>query len=61
MASFRKRNNLWQAQVRKKEIGSIAKSFGQKKDARAWAQEQERLMQTNGFRKRIFDEKLSGI
>ena len=27
MASFRKRNNLWQAQVRNKHIGSITKSF----------------------------------
>ncbi len=60
MASFRKRNNLWQVQVRKKGIGSIAKSFDQKKDARAWAKEQERLMQTGGFRKKDIRHKTIG-
>ena len=60
MASFRKRNNLWQAQVRKKGIGSVAKSFDQKKDARAWAKEQERLMQIGGFRKKDIRHKTIG-
>ena len=45
MASFRKRNNLWQAQVRSKYIGSISKSFHSKLDAQKWAKEQEVLMQ----------------
>ena len=45
MASFRKRNNLWQAQVRSKYIGSISKSFHSKSDAQKWAKEQEVLMQ----------------
>ena len=45
MASFRKRNNLWQAQVRSKYIGSISKSFHSKSDAPKWAKEQEVLMQ----------------
>lgn len=49
MASFRKRNKLWQVQVRAQGIGSIAKSFHQKTEARAWAEEQERLMQTGLF------------
>ena len=46
MASFRKRNNLWQAQVRSKYIGSISKSFHSKSDAQKWAKEQEVLMQS---------------
>ena len=45
MTSFRKRNNLWQAQVRSKYIGSISKSFHSKSDAQKWAKEQEVLMQ----------------
>ena len=45
MASFRKRNNLWQAQVRSKYIGSISKSFHSKSDAQKWAKGQEVLMQ----------------
>jgi len=45
VASFRKRNNLWQAQVRSKYIGSISKSFHSKSDAQKWAKEQEVLMQ----------------
>ena len=46
MASFRKRNNLWQAQVRNKHIGSITKSFHIKSEAQKWAKEQEVLMQS---------------
>ena len=46
MASFRKRNNLWQAQVRSKYVGSISKSFHSKLDAQKWAKEQEVLMQS---------------
>ena len=45
MASFRKRNNLWQAQVRSKYVGSISKSFHIKSEAQKWAKEQEVLMQ----------------
>ena len=46
MASFRKRNNLWQAQVRSKYVGSISKSFHSKSDAQKWAKKQEVLMQS---------------
>ncbi len=46
MASFRKRNNMWQAQVRNKHVGSISKSFHIKSDAQKWAKEQEVLMQS---------------
>ena len=46
MATFRKRNGLWQVQVRNKKIGSISKSFNKKADGQNWAQEQEVLMQS---------------
>ena len=46
MASFRKRSNLWQAQVRSKKVGSISKSFHKKSEAQKWAKEQEVLMQS---------------
>ena len=45
MATFRKRNDRWQVQVRSRKHGSISKSFKKKADARAWAVKQERLMQ----------------
>ena len=51
MASFRKRNNLWQAQVRNRKIGSISKSFHIKSDAQKWAKEQEVLMQSDQWSK----------
>jgi len=46
VASFRKRSNLWQAQVRSKHVGSISKSFHKKLEAQKWAKEQEVLMQS---------------
>ena len=54
VASFRKRNNLWQAQVRSKYVGSISKSFHSKSDAQKWAKEQEVLMRS-GHRITFFD------
>ena len=48
MASFRKRNGLWQVQVRNRKIGSISKSFHIKSEAQKWAKEQEVLMQSGG-------------
>ena len=46
MASIRKRNCLWQAQVRSRKLGSTSKSFHKKSDAVAWAKVQEAAMQT---------------
>lgn len=46
MATFRKRNNLWQVQVRSRKYGSISQSFHRKADAQKWALEQEALMQS---------------
>ena len=51
MASLRKRNNLWQAQVRIKNSGSISKSFNLRKDALIWATTQENLMQRGEWEK----------
>ena len=52
MASYRKRNNLWQAQVRIKDQGSISKSFHSRKDAQIWATEQEALMLSGKWKKK---------
>ena len=46
MATFRKRNNLWQVQVRSRKYGSVSQSFHRKADAQKWALEQEALMQS---------------
>ena len=50
MASIRKRNGLWQAQVRSRKIGSTSKSFHKKADAVAWAKIQEAAMQTGEWK-----------
>ena len=44
MASFRKRNGLWQVQVRSIHAGAISKSFHRKSDAERWATQQEALI-----------------
>ncbi len=46
MATFRKRNNRWQVQVRSRVYGSIGKTFHRKADAQKWAIEQEAMMQS---------------
>ena len=46
MATFRKRNNRWQVQVRSRVYGSISKRFHRKSDAQKWAIEQEALIQS---------------
>ena len=50
MASIRKRNGLWQAQVRSRKVGSTSKSFYKKADAIAWAKVQEAMMQTGEWK-----------
>tara|TARA_B100001057_G_scaffold315940_1_gene316080 strand:+ start:117 stop:1067 length:951 start_codon:yes stop_codon:yes gene_type:complete len=50
VASIRKRNKLWQAQVRSRKIGSASKSFHKKTDAVAWAKVQEVMMQTGEWK-----------
>lgn len=51
MASFRKRNGLWQVQVRRIHAGATSKSFHRKSDADRWATQQEALMQTGQWEK----------
>ena len=50
MASIRKRNSLWQAQVRSRKLGATSKSFHKKADALAWAKVQEAMMQTGEWK-----------
>lgn len=50
MASIRKRNGLWQAQVRSRKLGSTSKSFHKKSHAVAWAKIQEAMMQTGEWK-----------
>ena len=50
MASIRKRNGFWQAQVRSRKLGSTSKSFHKKSDAVAWAKVQEAMMQTGEWK-----------
>jgi integrase len=47
MASFRKRNGRWQAQVRRKGSNSISRTFNSKADARAWARMMEAKFDAN--------------
>lgn len=60
MASIRKRNNLWQVQVRCKYAGSASKSFHRKTDAEKWAISQEALMQSGTWKKTKTDNKTIG-
>jgi integrase len=53
MASIRKRNQLWQVQVRRKGTGSVSKSFHKKSDALTWAITQEALMQTGDWKPKM--------
>ena len=46
MASYRKRNGLWQVQVRSRNVGSVTKSFHKKPGAQSWAKVQEALIQS---------------
>lgn len=51
MASIRKKNGRWQAQVRSRVHGSTSKTFHKKADAEYWAKEQEALMQSGQWQK----------
>ena len=53
MASIRKRNGLWQFQVRSKHTGSTSKSFHRKNDAERWATAQEALMQSGQWQEKM--------
>lgn len=51
MASIRKKNGRWQAQVRSRVYGSTSKTFHKKADAEYWAKDQEALMQSGRWQK----------
>ena len=51
-ASIRKRNGLWQVQVRSRHAGSTSKSFHRKTDAERWAIAQEALMQSGQWQEK---------
>ncbi len=51
MASIRKKNGRWQAQVRSRVYGSTSKTFHKKADAEYWAKDQEALMQSGQWQK----------
>ena len=51
MASIRKKNGRWQAQVRSRIHGSVSKTFHKKADAEYWAKNQEALMQSGQWQK----------
>ena len=53
MASIRKRNSLWQAQVKSKHAGSASKSFHRKTDAERCATAQETLMQSGQWQEKM--------
>ena len=46
MATIRLRNKKWQVQVRKFNYGSLNQTFSQKKDAKQWARERNRITTT---------------
>ena len=45
MATIRKRNGRWQAQVRKSGTRAISRTFTLRQDALFWAREQERVLE----------------
>ena len=49
MASFRKRNDLLQVQVRSLHAGATSKSFHRKSDAERWARDQEPKLDNGTF------------
>ena len=51
MATFRKRNAKWQAIVRHKSIGTLAKTFPSKLLAQQWSREQELRLAIGSFGK----------
>ena len=51
MASIRKKNGRWQAQVRSRVHGSTSKTFHKKADAIYWSRKQEALMQSGQWQK----------
>ena len=59
MATVRKRNDRWQAQVRKSGTRAISRTFTLTQDALFWAREQERVLelQTDVLEKKALSKK----
>ena len=59
MATIRKRNGRWQAQIRKSGTRAISRTFRLRQDALFWAREQERVLelQTDVFQKKTLLKK----
>ena len=59
MATIRKRNGRWQAQIRKSGTRPISRTFTLRQDALFWAREQERVLelQTDVFEKKALLKK----
>ena len=59
MATIRKRNGRWQAQIRKSGTRAISRTFTLRQDALFWAREQERVLelQTDVFQKKTLLKK----
>ena len=55
MATFRKRNAKWQAIVRHKSIGTLARTFPTKLLAQQWSREQEHRLANGSFGKLLPD------
>ena len=49
MATIRKRNNKWQAQVRHRNAGAVSKTFTRRCDALDWSREQEIKMEKGTY------------
>jgi len=45
MTTIRKRNERWQARIRKKDAPAFSKTFISKNDALSWPRSQERLIE----------------
>jgi hypothetical protein len=49
MASFRQRNNKWQARISRQGFPAEVRTFDTKADAQRWAREVERAMDVGSF------------
>jgi hypothetical protein len=49
MATIDNRNGKWRAQVRRKGLGSVSRSFINKKDAEAWARQTEAAIERGSY------------
>lgn len=53
MASIRKRNGKYQALVRRRDVGQVAKSFLTRKDAERWARHTEIMIESGAYQAQL--------